>query len=150
MGAWAPRPEQIATAAFITDEPAFREFRGQMAERLGARLRALHQGFERMRLAGLPVESVEPGGTLYLSARFALGGSARGRELRTNEDMRKLLLEEAGVAVVPFQAFGVPDEDGWFRLSVGAVSMSAIEQGLGRIERVLASVDAPDPGALKR
>ena len=140
VGAWAPKPEQVATAAFLLDEHAFREFRGQMAERLRVRLEALHTGFERMRARGIPVEAVAPEGTLYLSARFPLGGSFRGRALRTNEDVRKLLLEEAGVAVVPFQAFALPREDGWFRLSVGAVSLAAIERGLARLEAVLAEV----------
>jgi aspartate aminotransferase len=140
VGAWAPKPEQVATAGFIADAAAFHEFRGQMAVRLRARLQALHDGFARMRARGLPVEAVEPEGTLYLSVRFALGGTVRGRALQTNEDMRKLLLEEAGVAVVPFQAFALPHEDGWFRLSVGAVSVADIEHGLERLERVLGEV----------
>jgi len=134
IGAWAPKPEQIATAAFLSDAHAFSEFRGQMAERLRVRLEALHKGLERLRARGLGVESVAPEGTLYLSARFPLGGTIRGRALRTNEDVRKLLLEEAGVAVVPFQAFALQREDGWFRLSVGAVSAAAIESGLARLE----------------
>ena len=142
VGAWAPKPEQVATAAFIAEPPAFHEFRGQMAVRLRARLQALHDGLMRMRARGLPVEAVEPEGTLYLSARFSLGGTVRGRQLRTNEDVRKLLLEEAGVAVVPFQAFALPHEDGWFRLSVGAVSVAAIEHGLGRLEQVLSEATA--------
>jgi aspartate aminotransferase len=140
VGAWAPKPEQVATAAFLTDEHAFSEFRGQMAERLRVRLEALHAGLERMRTRGIAVEAVAPEGTLYLSARFPLGGRFRGRVLSTNEDVRKLLLEEAGVAVVPFQAFALPREDGWFRLSVGAVSVAAIEQGLSRLESVLGEV----------
>ena len=140
VGAWAPKPEQVATAAFLADERAFDEFRGQMAERLRVRLEALHAGFERMRARGIAVEAVAPEGTLYLSARFPLGGSFRGRPLRTNEDVRKLLLEEAGVAVVPFQAFALQREDGWFRLSVGAVSLAAIEHGLTRLEAVLGEV----------
>lgn len=139
VGAWAPKPEQVATAAFLADAAAFTEFRGQMAERLRVRLEALHQGITRMRERGLPVESVPPEGTLYLSARFPLGGRIHGRDLRTNEDMRKLLLEEAGFAVVPFQAFALPHEDGWFRLSVGAVSLPAITAGLERVERLLAA-----------
>ena len=56
-----------------------------------------------------------------------------GRELRTNEDIRRLLLQGAGVAVVPFQAFGLEREDGWFRLSVGAVSVGAIDEGVRRL-----------------
>jgi aspartate aminotransferase len=142
VGAWAPKPEQVATAAFLSDPHAFSEFRGQMAERLRVRLMALHAGLERLRARGIPVEAVAPEGTLYLSARFPLGGTYRGRTLETNEDMRRLLLHEAGVAAVPFQAFALAREDGWFRLSVGAVSVAAIEQGLGRLETVLAEMRA--------
>jgi aspartate aminotransferase len=140
VGAWAPKPEQVATAAFISDAAAFHEFRGQMAVRLRARLKVLYDGLMSLKSRGLPVDAVEPEGTLYLSARFPLGGSVRGRALQTNEDVRKLLLDEAGIAVVPFQAFALPHEDGWFRLSIGAVSVSAIEQGLARLEQVLGEV----------
>jgi len=51
-----------------------------------------------------------------------------------------VLLEGAGLAVVPFQAFGLAREDGWFRLSVGAVSMAAIESGLERLGELLERV----------
>ncbi len=138
VGAWAPKPEQMATAAFLADAPAFAAHRTQMTARLRERLEALARGFARMRERGIPVEAVKPEGTLYLSARFPLGGTVNGRTLHTNEDVRRWLLEEAGVAVVPFQAFALPGEDGWFRLSVGGVSTAAIEQGLARLERVLA------------
>jgi aspartate aminotransferase len=140
VGAWAPKPEQVATAAFVRDERAWNAFRAEMAERLGSRLRALHEGFERMRSRGVPVESVAPEGTLYLSVRFPIGVRVRGREVRTNEDVRRLLLDEAGIAVVPFQAFGVPNEDGWCRISVGAVSMDAIRSGLERLEALFAEL----------
>ena len=136
VGAWAPKPEQVATAAFVRDAAAFHTFRGEMAERLGKRLRILYDGFKRMQARGIPVEAVEPEGTLYLSARFPLNVSLRGRTLRTNEDLRKLLLDEAGIAVVPFQAFALPHEDGWCRLSVGAVSIEAATQGIARIEEL--------------
>ena len=141
VGAWAPKAEQMATAAFLSDTTEFRTFRGQMAERLGVRLRALHTGLLKLRERGIAVDAVEPQGTLYLSARFPVGVTVAGRRLETNDDMRKLLLEEAGFAVVPFQAFGVEGEDGWCRLSVGAVSVAGIEAGLARLERVLASSD---------
>jgi aspartate aminotransferase len=141
VGAWAPKAEQVATAAFLGHSTAFRDFRGQLAERLRVRLRALHDGLLRLRERGVAVDAIEPQGTLYLSARFPLAARA-GRELRTNEDVRRMLLEEAGVAVVPFQAFGVEGEDGWCRLSVGATSPAAIEQGLERLERALLPADA--------
>jgi len=39
--------------------------------------------------------------------------------------------------VVPFQAFGLQGENGWFRLSVGAVSLRDIEESLPRVEAAL-------------
>jgi len=137
VGAWAPKPEQVATAEFLADGPAFREHRAAMERRLRERLDALHRGFLRIRERGVPVDATAPEGTLYLAARFPLGVTVRGRALRTNEDIRRLLLEEAGLAVVPFQAFALPNEDGWMRLSVGAVSMKAIEAGLARLEALM-------------
>jgi aspartate aminotransferase len=66
-----------------------------------------------------------------------IGRSVRGRAIKTNEDVRRLLLHEAGFAVVPFQAFGLPGETGWARLSVGAVSMDEIRSGLARVRKLL-------------
>jgi aspartate aminotransferase len=143
VGAWAPKAEQVATAEFLDDAVAFHGFRAEMHRRLRERLDLLHRGFTGMRERGLPVESVAPEGTLYLSARAdLLGRSVAGRRIQTDEDIRRLLLEEAGVAVVPFQAFGLKREDGWFRLSVGAVSVTAVEQGLKRLEALLERVAA--------
>ena len=143
VGAWAPKAEQVATAAFLDDAAEFTAFRAEMQRKLKDRLERLHFAFEAMRARGLPVEAVAPEGTLYLSARLDLFGRRHGdRELRTNEDVRRLLLQEAGVAVVPFQAFGLDREDGWFRLSVGGASLEAIDQGMERLAKVLERTSA--------
>ena len=57
--------------------------------------------------------------------------------LASDEDVRAYLLGAAGVAIVPFQAFGVSEDTGWFRLSVGAVSPDAIARMLPRLERAI-------------
>jgi aspartate aminotransferase len=54
-----------------------------------------------------------------------------------NEAIRTLLLEHAGLGVVPFQAFGLEEETGWFRLSVGAVSLDEIAQMFPRVKGFL-------------
>ena len=143
VGAWAPRAEQIATAEFLDHAEDFHAFRLQMHRQLRERLELLYRSFMSMRERGFPVDAVAPEGTLYLSVGFDLfGSSVDGRELRTNEDIRRLLLESAGVAVVPFQAFGLTREDGWFRLSVGAVSPGAIADGMARLEALMERVAA--------
>ena len=143
VGAWAPKAEQVATAKFIDDAAAFREFRLEMHRRLSQRLELAYKGLEEFRLRGLPVEAIAPEGTLYLSARFdLLGTTVDGQELKTNEDIRRLLLRRAGVAVVPFQAFGLAREDGWFRMSVGGATVPAIEAGLQRLGQLFDEITA--------
>ena len=138
VGAWAPKAAQVALAPLLEDAAFFASWRGEMRERLRVRLDALHRGFEKLRAKGAPIEAVVPEGTLYLSVRIdLLGRQLRGRELSTNEDIRRLLLEEAGIAVVPFQAFGLEREDGWFRLSVGAVSVASVHEAMERLEELL-------------
>ncbi len=139
IGAWAPRPEQVATAVLLGDVAAQESFRAVYVPGIQRRLTALFAGLERMRAKGLPVEALPPQGAIYLTARIAPFGriAPGGAVLRTNDDIRRWLLEAAGIGVVPFQAFGVPEESGWFRLSVGAVSEAAIADALPRMEAEL-------------
>ncbi len=136
VGAWAPKAEQVAVATFLGEPQEMAAFRERMQRELRLRLDLLHDGIESMRAAGLPARAITPQGAIYLSAQFNLIGK---RGIRTNDDIRKLLLEQAGFAVVPFQAFGAKREDGWFRLSAGAVSPADIEAGLARLRNVLAA-----------
>jgi aspartate aminotransferase len=140
-GAWAPRAEQSAVANFLKDEQAIAEFRREMDERLADRLGAMYEGFESMRRDGYPVDSLNPQGAIYFSAQFALHGATfDGSTLETDEDIRELLLERAGAAVVPFRAFGVRANTGWFRLSAGAVSMDEIRELFPRLRALLDQV----------
>lgn len=142
VGAWAPKAEQAAVASFLGDARGMGEYGAAMIAGLRARLELLHAGLEAMRNDGLPVEVISPEGAIYLSVRFALAGATApdGSALRTDEDVRAYLLRAAGAAVVPFQAFGVRGDSGWFRLSVGAVSMDAIARALPRIRDAVAAV----------
>jgi aspartate aminotransferase len=134
VGAWAPRAEQVATAELLRDPPAMDAYLREHKGRLQLRLDRLHDGFTRMAKAGLPVRDIPPQGAIYLSVQFDLIGK---RGLRTNDQVRRYLLDEAGFAVVPFQAFGLGGENGWFRLSVGAVSPRDIDEALPRVEAAL-------------
>ena len=136
VGAWAAPPVQLATAALLRDPGAIAAFHEPMKLGLQARLDRLFHGLMDMKARGLPVDAFPPAGAIYLSARFALNGRvhADGRRLETNEDVREYLLHEAGFAAVPFQAFGVTEDTGWFRLSAGAVSLEEIDRALPRVE----------------
>lgn len=139
LGAWAPRPEQVATIALLRDEAAVRSFQADFHKGVQARLDALSRGLRRLKASGLPVDCLPPAGAMYLTARIAPFGrrTPDGVTLRTNEEVRRYVLTAAQLAAVPFQAFGSRDEDGWFRLSVGAVSLADIEAALPRLEAAL-------------
>jgi aspartate aminotransferase len=76
------------------------------------------------------VDAIAPQGAIYLSFQVKLDG-------RTNEDTRTILLEQAGMAVVPFQAFNLDEDSGWFRISVGAVGKDEIAPMVTRIEAAI-------------
>jgi aspartate aminotransferase len=142
VGAWAPKAEQSAVAAFLGDAAAMRSYRDTMVAGVRERLDLLFAGLQSMRGAGLPVEAMAPEGAIYLSARFALAGRTApdGTHLDSDEAVRAYLLRAAGMAIVPFQAFGVADDSGWFRLSVGAVSREQIIRTLPRLRDAIAAV----------
>ena len=135
VGAWAPKAEQSAVAAMLGDDAAMKSYRATMIAGLRERLDALYAGISAMRSERCAVEVLAPEGAIYLSARFALTGrrTPDGAVLSTDEDVRQYLLKAAGVAIVPFQAFGVTEDTGWYRLSVGAVSPEQIERMLPRL-----------------
>jgi aspartate aminotransferase len=134
VGAWAPRPEQLAVAKFLGQRAEIEAFHETMIRELQLRLDLLYHGFEAMRRDGLPIRAIPPQGAIYLSVQFDLIDRAG---VANNEEIRRLLLEKAGFAIVPFQAFGLNQETGWFRLSVGAVSPREIEEGLSRVRAAL-------------
>jgi aspartate aminotransferase len=142
VGAWAPRAEQVATVALLDDPAAIAAFHAVFHREIAQRLDLLHAGLQAMKARGLPVDSIPPMGAIYLTARLHPFGrrAPSGAVLATNEDVRRYVLEEAAIGMVPFQAFGRPEDDGWFRLSIGAVGIPDIEAALPRLEAAFAAL----------
>lgn len=134
VGAWAPRPEQIASARLLADDAAIDDYLAGFKAGLRERLDLLHDAFAAWKAEGLPVDAIAPEGALYLSVRFDLVG----RPGIPDEDaMVAWLLEKAGCAIVPFSAFGDTHNVGWVRFSVGAVSPTEIRACLPRLREAL-------------
>lgn len=141
VGAWAPRPEQLAVAEVLRDPAGMQTFHAQMTSAVRERLNLLYDGIMGLaaRYPQLPITAIPPQGAIYLSVRLALHGRALpdGTLITTNEQIRSYLLQAAGMAVVPFQAFGLREESGWMRLSVGAVSIEDVRALMPRLEAAL-------------
>ncbi|MFT5586976.1 MAG: aspartate aminotransferase, partial [Cognaticolwellia sp.] len=138
-GAWAPKPEQLATAKFLNSDTQVDSWLGEFRGRLQERLDLIKRRFDEMEEDGLPVAAIAPQGAIYLSVQVDLVGRSLpdGSIVTSSEDIRSFLLHQAQVAVVPFEAFGLEDAQGWLRMSVGAVGVDELAAGLDRIEAAL-------------
>jgi aspartate aminotransferase len=139
VGAWAPRAEQVGTVSLLDDPQAIRAFHATFLRGVQARLDGLHAGLQALKAEGLPVDSIAPMGAIYLTARIHPFGRTTpgGVRLTTNEQVRQYILQAAQLAAVPFKAFGSKEEDGWFRLSVGASSEQDLADALPRLADAL-------------
>ncbi len=144
VGAWAPKPEQVATAHLLRDSKAVDEYLAFIRDAAETRLTLLHNGLAELGKNGFPVRSLQPQGAIYLSAEFALRGWRDGdKVLQTSDDVRKWLLDEVGMAIVPFDAFGTHDAQDWYRLSVGAISVPDVKALLVRLGDTLPRLKKP-------
>ena len=139
IGAWAPKAEQVATAAFLPQESEVMAFLSHFKAGLQASLEALYQGLTALREQGYPVDAIAPAGAIYLTAKIDVLGrtTAAGTVLASTKEITDYLLTEAQLAVVPFSAFGASAQEPWFRLSVGAESAASIRAALPRLQATL-------------
>ena len=142
MGAWSARAEQLATADLMNDSAEIDAYIDDFKDSISRRLDRLHEGLQALKADDLPVDSIAPQGAIYLSAKLDLIGATApdGTVLESDDDVRRLLLNQANIAVVPFTAFGYPENTGWVRLSVGSVTEEDIEAALGRLRTLLKKV----------
>ena len=70
---------------------------------------------------GFPVDAIEPQAAIYLTVKIDLIGSTKenGEKINTVQDTFSYILNEAGIAMVPFYAFGASKDLPWLRLSIG-------------------------------
>ncbi|MEC7987885.1 MAG: aminotransferase class I/II-fold pyridoxal phosphate-dependent enzyme [Myxococcota bacterium] len=133
MGAWASAPEQHASAWLLQDKTRYKAYLSQFLHSVQERLNALYQAICEMRNRGIPIDAISPQGAIYLSVRFNL----IGKGFSCNEEIRRWLLLETGVAIVPFQAFDMKEESGWFRMSVGMATKQELLRALDKIENAI-------------
>lgn len=125
VGAWAPKAEQIATAAYLNNSTNYETFLTDIKTKLNDRLVGFYKGFQALKAEGYKVDAIAPEAAIYLTVQFALHGrkTIDGNELKTTQDITKYILDEAKVALVPFSAFGASSDSSWYRLSVGTCKL---------------------------
>ncbi|HEY4651528.1 MAG TPA: aminotransferase class I/II-fold pyridoxal phosphate-dependent enzyme [Pontibacter sp.] len=139
VGAWAPKAEQMATAAYLKQPEQVNSFMTDLKQKIQASLDVLYNGFKDLQQEGFAVDAIAPMGAIYLSVKMDLAGKTTpaGDVLQTSKDITFYILSEAKLAVVPFSAFGSGADLNWFRLSVGGASLEDIKDSLSRMRAAL-------------
>jgi aspartate aminotransferase len=139
VGAWAPKPEQVATARFLNETEAFNDAVQQHRRMVTERVNGYYAGFKQLKAEGLPVDAIPAQGAMYLTVRIGIVGrtTADGKVLASAADVAYHLIEKAGVGLVPFLAFGCSAQNDWFRVSVGTTKVADIPAVLEGLRRAM-------------
>ncbi|RVU01780.1 aminotransferase class I/II-fold pyridoxal phosphate-dependent enzyme [Mucilaginibacter limnophilus] len=139
MGAWAPKAEQVAMAKYLAGESTVNTYLDNIKEHVQTSLNSLHSGFQQLKAEGFAVDSIEPMGAIYLTIKIDYLGKTtpEGKVLETATDINFYLIKNAGIAFVPFSAFGTGEDMAWFRASVGTITNEDIQLTIPRIKAAL-------------
>jgi aspartate aminotransferase len=139
IGSWAPMAEQKATAVFLLQKEAIDAFLVKFRGGLSDRLNRIYEGLKAMREEGFDVDVLAPEAAIYLTIKVDLAGKRMesGVTIGDQSAVTSFLLNEAGLAVVPFAAFGAPKTSSWYRMSVGTCRLEDIPEMLRKLKEAM-------------
>lgn len=139
IGAWAPMAEQKAVARFLINKEAIDEYLLHFKNEVEERLTKIYDGLIELKNEGFDVDAIAPEAAIYLTIKINLTGKKlpEGNTLKTQSDVTSYLLQHAGLAVVPFYAFGADKNSPWYRLSVGTCKKEEIGEMTERLRNAL-------------
>ena len=142
IGSWAPMAEQKATAAYLVQQEKIDTFLAGFRAAVSERLNSIHDGFVQLKQDGFGVDVLTPEAAIYLTIKIDLKGkkTSDGRTLVEQSDVTSYLLDVAGLAVVPFSAFGASKNSPWYRLSVGTCRLEDIPEMLGKLRLAMGAL----------
>ena len=139
VGAWAPMAEQKAVAHYLSKRESIKTYLSGFKNSIEERLRGIYNGFMQLKSEGLPVDAIAPEAAIYLTIKIDLTGkkTADGILLGDQGAVTAYVLNSAGLAVVPFYAFGADRSSAWYRLSVGTCKKEEINEMIGKLREAL-------------
>jgi len=144
VGAWAPKAEQVAVAKYLDNTAAVDTFMQTFKAKLLQRLDGFYKGFQQLEKEGLKVHAIVPQAAIYLTVLFDLKGmkTPDGKVLTNGESVMQYILNEAGIALVPFYAFGASTDSTWFRVSIGTAEANGIDDVIAKLRAALQKLKA--------
>jgi aspartate aminotransferase len=142
IGAWAPKPEQVAAGKFLLNTQAVDAYLDQFRAELQNRLQGFYDGFMALKNKGFPVDAIAPQAAIYLTVKIDLVGKTTPDGIRlTNADaVHEYLLNTVKLGVLPFSWFGAKSYGDWFRISVGTCRQKDVTEVLKILEANMAAL----------
>jgi len=139
IGAWAPMAEQKATAKFLLQKEEIDQYLSVFRAAVAIRLHKIYEGFMELKKEGFAVDAIAPQAAIYLTIKIDLTGKTRvdGKTLLQQSDTTSYLLNEAGLAIVPFSAFGASKNSPWYRLSVGTCHLEDVADMIRKLREAM-------------
>jgi aspartate aminotransferase len=139
VGAWAPMAEQKAVAKYLLQKENLNNWFINFKAAVSERLQRIYAGFQQLKKEGFSVDAVAPQAAIYLTIQINLVGKkiAEGEILQTQADVTAYILDQAKIAIVPFNCFGADKNSTWYRLSVGTCKVEEIDEMLGMLKNAL-------------
>jgi len=139
IGAWAPMAEQKALAVYLHNKPAIEKYLHHYKNEIEERLSTIYNGLIELKQAGLPVDAIKPEAAIYLTVKIDAVGKTTpsGKLLSSQADVTAFLLDAAGLALVPFYAFGAAASSPWYRMSIGTCKKEEIAAMLQQLRSAL-------------
>jgi aspartate aminotransferase len=144
IGSWAPMAEQKATAAYLLQKDNIDSYLAGFKGAVSSRLQRIYEGFAALKKEGFSVDVLAPEAAIYLTIKIDLKGKKTGQGvvLKEQSDVTSYLLNEAGLAIVPFSAFGAAKTSPWYRLSVGTCKLEDIPEMIGKLRDAMSRLNA--------
>lgn len=142
VGAWSPKAEQVASANYLGNNEQIEDYLFKFKNDISKRLTSFYEGMINLKEKGFQVDAIPPQAAIYLTVKFDLTKhqTEDGTILNTTEKVTQYLLDEAGLAIVPFYAFGASRKSPWYRLSVGTSVFEEIDELFAKLETALSKL----------
>lgn len=146
LGAWAPMAEQKAVAKYLTEDSEVVNYLAEFKKGIEYRLRTIYEGFQDLKREGFAVDAITPQAAIYLTVQIDLAGkTTAGRILNSQSDVTDFILNEAKLALVPFNCFGAKGNNSWYRLSVGCCKKEEIDEMISKLRSALIKTKELEP-----
>ena len=142
MGAWAPKAEQIAISRYLKNDAEVDKFLNSVKKKISDSMHGFYDGFKDLKNKGYDVDVIAPQASIFLTVKINLTGrkTLNGKLIRNTKDTSDFLIDEAGIAFVPFASFGASQDSKWYRISVGTITSDEVKTIMKKLEKAFSTL----------